>query len=584
MISNRLDEGVLPSGSAPVIAPSRSPAARTSPSLFALALAIASGGLVASLVHYDRTSWAGLSREWALLALVVAASLSLLAVVQTVLLRLGTGRPLSSVLRTVTRSFVPLIALWPLFLAVTFSEAVHHVFVFHPGVVLYWGGVAFVFVVVQVALVPVQLDPPVGFLRALAQGLAGLRHASFAGSNPLPLLVAAFFALRIVLIFAFDPAAPDNASPPFEQAYRQATLADQGVYPYLGFWSEYPPAFPWLSTAIYRAVSFFGVTYDRYYLALVLTLLVFATGTLVLTYKTAEAAWGRAAAVQAAWLYTVLMIPTRGMFWFFDDIPTFFIMLATYLFVSQRHHTAALAITIGALVKVAPLAVVPALLKYVDGYSARLRVVSVGAVGAAAVLLPLWWFGRTWFEASVANMLARPPWETVWAALDGYFGTGKVHDYRLNPAFATAYDYVGRLPGAVWVVPPLGLVLFYAFVAVMPNGRRDARSKVALVLLCVVAFQLALKGFSPQFVLWIIPLILVLKPTGSGFALTAGLTTLEQLRGPIHAALGAWWMVFAVGVRTAVLIALAVWAGRIAFPSFQLWRRRESGGNEPDSM
>ena len=173
-------------------------------------------------------------------------------------------------------------------------------------------------------------------------------------------------------------------------------------------------------------------------------------------------------------------------------------------------------------------------------------------------------------------MLARPPWETVWTLLDGHFGAGLVPDYQLNPDLATAYDQAGCLPGWMWPLPPVALAAFYAYILLIRGVRQDARGKVAVVLLSLVALQLALNGFSPQAILWLVPLTLMLRPDGRGFALVLALTLLEQFRWGVHIALGQpdWWMVPTVSLRTLAQIAIGVWAFRIVRPAVPQARAR----------
>ncbi|MBM4436781.1 MAG: hypothetical protein FJ029_06010 [Actinobacteria bacterium] len=497
----------------------------------------------------------------------MAVALAGLALLQFVLLSWAAKASPGRAARAVARSFIPLQALWPLFLLVSLWDPANHIFVYYPGVGLYWGGIAFIFAIVQLALVPVQLDGPTQLRAWLWRSMTGLRGASLRGPYAFPAVLLAYASLRVSILFSFDLAKRLDAGPPFEQAYALGTLTDQGVYPYLQRWSEYPPGLPWLSSGVYRAVSFFGVDYGRYYVAMTLTLFLFGVGSLVLLYKIADALWDRPRAVRAAALYAVLVMPAHEMLRVFEELPVFFLLLTTYLLVVNRRHAGALALALGALVKIVPLAVGPALLRYAGGWREAGRIVTIAAVVGAGVLTPLRWFGGPWFDASFANMLARPPWETVWALLDGFYGPGGAPDYRMNPVTATAYDHVGRLPAWFWPLLPLALAVFYLTV-LRRAPRQDARGRVALTLLCVVAFTLANKGFSPQFILWIVPFVLILSPTGRGLTLVLGLTLLEQFRWGIHLALGwpLWWMALTVSVRTAALIGIGVWAYRLAWP------------------
>ncbi|MCY3749256.1 MAG: hypothetical protein OXG64_08175 [Chloroflexi bacterium] len=105
-----------------------------------------------------------------------------------------------------------------------------------------------------------------------------------------------------------------------------------------------------------------------------------------------------------------------------------------------------LAVASGMLVEVVPVVVAVLVLRPTPAWRGRAGLAALGAVYLAAGLVPFWVAGRAWVEASVGNMLSRPPWGTTWALLEGHFKAGWANPYRLNPAYATSYDIVGRLP------------------------------------------------------------------------------------------------------------------------------------------
>ena len=123
---------------------------------------------------------------------------------------------------------------------------------------------AFAFVVSQIALVPLQLDGGAGWIwSGLGRAVRDLPRASLTGPYAIPIVLFAYVALRLTVRFGFETAARIDPGRAYGLFYNLATLTDQDVYPYLGRWSEYPPVFPWFSSGVYRAVSFFGVSYER---------------------------------------------------------------------------------------------------------------------------------------------------------------------------------------------------------------------------------------------------------------------------------------------------------------------------------
>lgn len=525
--------------------------------LGALAVGAASG--TAALVPLGRPQLPLPSADWALLATVTGSTLIGLFGLQTALIALTVRRPLADAVRATAWSFSPLLLLWPLLLGVTFWDTANHWFVYHPGLGLWWGGVAFVFAVAQVALLPVELDggwPAPGATRGRASEKArgptpfsswasliqntraALRLTGTGDPPPLLVIVFAYTMLRLTVRFGFETARFIEASRPFNIFYNQVTLIDAGVYPYLHRWSEYPPGFPWLSTGVYRAVSFFGVTFERYYAAITLALLPFGIGTLVLVYKLTELAWDRRRALYAGWAFTALAVPIHDWMRQFTTAPLFFLLLAVYLVVERRRHTAMLAVILGALMKIVPVAGTILALRATGTWRGRVGLAALGSAWLALGLAPFWLAGRTWFEASLGNMLSRPPWGTAWALLDGHYGSGWVNPYRLHPEFATDYEYVGRIPDWLWFAPLLALGAFYLWLAWRPRPVEDARTQVRVAFVSLLAFLLYLKGWSPSFVNWVLPFLIVVYPSGRGVILAAGLSALELFWRPTSHALG----------------------------------------------
>jgi hypothetical protein len=155
-------------------------------------------------------------------------------------------------------------------------------------------------------------------------------------------------------------------------------------------------------------------------------------------------------------------------------------------------------------------------------------------------------------------MLDRSPWETVWALTEGYYGFGVVEGDRFNPDETSFAAYEGWLP---WWAISLVFLGLYAYLFTRPADYDQPRNLVAFSGLTVIIFLLYSKGYSPQFLVYLLPFVLLLMPDGRGLTYLLVLTFLNVLEQPIYFVLlpeAQWLLTFVILTRLIVLLALAV--------------------------
>ena len=374
--------------------------------------------------------------------------------------------------------------------------------------------------------------------------------------------------------------------------YREmAQLSDQGYLPYIHYWAEYPPLLPWLAVAIHR-VSLLLPQWVHpmlwFQLGLSAVTIAAETGTLLLVRRIGARLWGIPAGDRCAWLYGALFLPFYGVMLWFDSIPVFFLLLGLEALLARRPLLAGLACGAGFVGKLFPLVLAPVIARD----SPRVRPIALFALGAAAVIAlafgPLYIISRTMTLASVTGMLSRQAWETVWALVDGYYGTGGVAslaDRLFYPASAS-WSAESRLPWSA-ITALFGAAYAGAWWLAFLESRRHgadqseparARSLVALTALTLALLVLYSRGFSQQFTLWLLPLVVVLAPTTRGtlfaLALIACNTLVEGYLWVNVFPQDRWLLRATVLVRTALIAALAVEAASQLFPSLgRIWSR-----------
>jgi hypothetical protein len=284
-----------------------------------------------------------------------------------------------------------------------------------------------------------------------------------------------------------------------------ASLAARGAYPYIHYWVEYPPVFPWVLTALYGlSLAFGGAAQVAFYVLVALLLVTADCAILFLVYRLGQRVYGDAHKATACGLiYTLLFLPVYIYTGWFDTLPTALALLAILLIVDRRPSLAGVVTALGALCKVFPLVAVPIGWLYLDRQKRR-SFILWGLVTAVVVLLPLALFGPTMTLASARGYLQRSSWETIWALVDGYAGSGghPPPETRLDPNQLSWIQHPSLVPG--WLLP---LALLALVIVALARVRRPLTPMGAIVLSSFLASGLLLfsKGYSPQYLIWILP-------------------------------------------------------------------------------
>lgn len=421
--------------------------------------------------------------------------------------------------------------------------------------------------------------------------------------SPVTLVLAAFLALRVFALLYLKPGGYIYDLTDYPHYLRMARLSAQGDLPFLHFWLEYPPLFPWLPILAYWLSVWLPPYPDAitwYQLALGLLTLPFEAGSLLLAYDLARRLHGPEAALRCAWLLTTLFAPLYTWLGWLDGVAAFWLLLALWLALARRPGWAGVAAGIGFAVKLIPLAALPAawhasgradermeeaggvpasregaapLRHSVARSSASVRLVCGAIAAVALTCLPFALANPTMFAASFGFMLGRPSWQTVWAALEGYFDPGFAPPYeaRFEPATAYVPVHPSWLPwpliGAVFVGGALWL--WWRF---RPGpGRASAAGRavhLTLALLCLLL--LFSKGWSPQFLTWLLPLVLVAMPDGRGLAWSTALTLNATWEWPFNGILlddPPWGMWATTVSREALLAGVLLHTWALAYPA-----------------
>lgn len=386
-----------------------------------------------------------------------------------------------------------------------------------------------------------------------------------AARRDVALIVVLFVAFRLMWLLAYPPGAP-MVFGDYQYYYDLARLAGQGHWPFTGYWMEYPPVFAYLLQGIYSLV---GDSYEAFASGLGVVMLAFEAGNVILVHRLASFAHSSGEyALKLTWVYGYLFIPTLVVWHNNDVIPTFFLLLAADAFLRGRSHRSALWLGLGAMAKFFPVVLLPVIWRFRQ--SVRSAVAYTAIVGAICMLMvaPLLVASPTYAIPSFRALFVKSSWQTVWALLDGNLTTGlfgQPASVHLDPAVAT------QTMGNPAFIPPLvtlvafGLLYAWLWLNAPTRGSPAAGgSQVALnfhtlTAVTFVIFFLWSRGWSPQWLVMLIPFLLMVLPLSRAILFTLTLSFINLLEWPVLLSRGMnQWLYLTIPVRTLVLVILLV--------------------------
>ncbi len=391
------------------------------------------------------------------------------------------------------------------------------------------------------------------------------------------LLVLLFVGLRVLLLLAYQPLTVGGvergvgASGDFQTYYQIASLSDTVGLPLRDWWSEFPPLWSYTSVALYQAAGR-GGNYPAFALLLGLVMIAADTGCLILLRRIGTRVYRAETGMALAWIYALLVAPLVFSYWTFEGLVTFALLAGVWALLNERDGRAGVAFGVGALVKFTPALALGAAWRYRS--SRRAAVISLTtALIFGGVFAPFLLQNARMALPSLTAQWGKASYQSVWALLDGNYRTGNFGplEDRLDPAKA------GVLTGNPAVVPGwlrLGCAAALGLWVFVRTRRYDEKGLVAFVGVTLLIFFLQSQGWSPQWLMQIIPFVLLCFPNRNGILIVlvlSGVTFAEYpflwLRtgdtgGVISGALVMPYALLVVA-RTALLAGVAVGLYRI---------------------
>ncbi|MCS7259354.1 MAG: glycosyltransferase 87 family protein [Anaerolineae bacterium] len=364
----------------------------------------------------------------------------------------------------------------------------------------------------------------------------------------------AFLSARLMILMIW-PAEQLTHYGDYHFFFRLAALSEIGHWPFVHYWSEYPPLFPLLVNLPLYWLS--GGVFKNYVVLLGITLLACEVGCLYLLYSLARAGYGQARALRSVWIYAALYVPVFIWLGTFEALVSLFVLGGIGAWLRRRDGLAGLCLGLGAMTKLWPLGLL-ALAWRAGGWRSVWRSGLVALSVCLVFLAPLYILSPEFTVASLLAQASKSSWQTVWALLDGNLSnTGNFGPLieRFSPTRATAPLYhPSRVPAWLTLLP-------FAAIAVFALTRQPAqcvaRDIPTMAALLVMLFFLWSKGWSPQWQLVAIPLLLLALPWERAVLFIVVLGLINALEWPVILSRGLTSLLpITIGLRTLVLAVL----------------------------
>lgn len=352
------------------------------------------------------------------------------------------------------------------------------------------------------------------------------------------LLLYLFVGFRLMMLIVYQPILVGGiergvtAGGDFSYFYALGQLSDAGHLPFRDYWYEFPPLWAASYLAVYQlTASGAGPSYTTFASMMGLVMLAFDTGSLVLLRRIGGCLHGSDVGLSLAWVYAALTAPAVFIWWNFESIVAFWFLLGLWELVQGRDLRGGVATLAGSLFKFVPLVLLGPVWRF-WGWRAALRYTLVALGGFALVYGLLIAVTGEMGTASLLAQFSKASYGTVWALLDGNYTTGIFGSIEAHFDPASATEPQGNPAVIPWW---LRLVVFggaglYAFAQVR---RFDARGVVAFAGLTLLLFFLWAQGWSPQWLLLIIPLVLLNFPDRNGVLLVLLLSLMAFTEYPL---------------------------------------------------
>lgn len=325
-------------------------------------------------------------------------------------------------------------------------------------------------------------------------------------------------------------------------------------YPFFSYWVEYPPLFPFLSELLFTLAGEQRLIYD-FLMGMVIA--AAGMGMMIVFRNIAIHVFGDQEGQPRSLIFNFILLFLPYTWWYAEPIMVLLLLVGIWLVLQQKDSLAGMWIGIGILSKWFPLFLLPGLFRF-HSWKRMLKISLIAAGLTTLVFGILWILSPEMTSASLISQPARSSWQTIWALLDNNLTTGgflTIED-RLYPQTAG----IPRGNPAV-ISTNLTLILFglLGLFFMWKRNTFDDLSYIAFVGITWAIFLLWSPGWSPQWMLYLIPLILLTLPLSQGLLITIVFMLLTFVEWPLLLSRELFQALWIIAPLRIILLSCLIW-------------------------
>jgi hypothetical protein len=294
----------------------------------------------------------------------------------------------------------------------------------------------------------------------------------------------------------------------FGDVQRYYDVAALPGLPFFTYWVEYPPVFPFLCTLIYHLVEGQQLAFEA---TVYLMLTLAGAAALFVFLKIEQLVFPSQTQTLRTWVYLSFLLVLSYTWWYFEMIPVALLLLGIWCILKEKPAQSGWVIGVGILTKWFSGLLLPAVWRLKPRKIAiQITLVSLGLT--MIIYGFLWGMSPVMTQASLMSQPTRNSWETIWAWIDQNNIKGAI----ANPTDLTQPGFLSQFrvgnPPVIPATPKLIIFLLLGLFFWINTKRNDAISFLGLVGITWATFLLWSQGWSPQWILYLIPLIFLTFP------------------------------------------------------------------------